>query len=312
MLSPQERDYSNTIELYDFIPKYVWGRIERVQDQFLHRLERGFECRNVNYTVKIDPAKVEDSDGVVRDYFPGKREELVEDALRKLATNGQGLFLDDEAAVTFTLYQLHQELKRTGHTYSIQELKNALMICVGTTVHITDSTGSTVFSNNLFEAVGLQTKEDWNGQGEKSKAFVRFNTLVTTSIRRRAFRQYNYEVAMSYRTVIARQLHKRMSHHYSQAHLAQPYAILLSTVIRDFGLTAYEKLSHNLRDVEKALEEMVESDVLFRYELQKIGCDRKKNKLSDVKIVLYPHQKFVAEVIAANRKLRETPQQQLA
>jgi hypothetical protein len=88
LVLPSEKDYSNTLELYDFIPKYVWGRVERIQEKFLEPVEREFECRGGRYRVRIAPARVQDTDGVSRDYLPGKREEPVEDALRKLATEG--------------------------------------------------------------------------------------------------------------------------------------------------------------------------------------------------------------------------------
>lgn len=305
MVLPSEKDYSNTIELYDFIPKYVWGRVERIQEKFLEPVEREFECRGGRYRVRIAPARVQDTDGVSRDYLPGKREELVEDALRKLATEGQGIFLNDEAAVTFTLYQLQQELKRTGHSYSITQLKEALMVCVGTILHLTDETGQSVLASSIFDTIGLQTREDWEGQGEKTKAFVRFNGLVTSSIRNNTFRQFNYEVSMGYQSVISRQLHKRMSHHFTQASFSHPYTILLSTVIRDFGLTAYEKLSHNLRDVETALKEMVAKDVLLKYSLEKIIDERRSNKIADVRLVLFPHPKFSGEIITANKKQKD-------
>lgn len=305
MILPSEKDYSNTIELYDFIPKYVWGRVERIQGKFLEPVEREFECRGAKYRVRIAPARVQDSDGVSRDYLPGKREELVEDALRKLATEGQGIFLNNEAAVTFTLYQLQQELKRTGHSYSITQLKEALMVCVGTILHLTDENGQAVLASSIFDTIGLQTREDWEGQGEKTKAFVRFNGLVTASIRNNTFRQFNYEVSMSYQNIISRQFHKRMSHHFTQASFTQPYTILLSTVIRDFGLTAYEKLSHNLRDVETALKEMVAKDVLLKYDLQKILDEKRSNKIADVRLVLYPHPKFCGEIIKANKRQKE-------
>jgi len=47
LLLPSEKPYSNTVELYDFIPKYHWGKVERVNGMFLKSLEREFECRNV-------------------------------------------------------------------------------------------------------------------------------------------------------------------------------------------------------------------------------------------------------------------------
>lgn len=302
MTLPQERGLSNTIELYDFIPKYHWGKVERIGGEFLRALEREFECRGQRYKVKIRPASIEDKDGVERYYYPSKREEIVEDALRKFITEGQGVFLDDAAGVTFSLYQLQEELKSNGHSYNKQEIKDALLICARTNITVTAADGNAVLVSNLFETVGLQTRESWKGTGEKTRAFVRFNSLVSKSIKSRTFRQINYEKVMSYKTVVARQLHKRMSHHYIQASISQPYHILLSTIIRDLGLTQYERLRDNLRDVQIALDEMKEKDVLLSYKISKVLENSKRGKLLDAKFILIPNPLFVGEVTAANRK----------
>lgn len=169
ILSPPKREFSNTIKLYDFIPKYFGGKSRRINGKFLKQIEREFECRSVRYKVKINPAKINDRNGVTRDYYPSKREELVEDTPLKFACEGQGLFLDDRAGITFTLYQIHQKLKRLGHTHSIREIKDVLLICAKT--NVTDSTedGKSILMSSLFETPGLQTREDWRGQSAKIK-----------------------------------------------------------------------------------------------------------------------------------------------
>lgn len=301
MLLPNEREFSNTVELYDFIPKYHWGKVQRINDKFLDSLEREFECRGVKYKVKIRPASIEDRNGVERYYYPSKREELVEDALRKFVAEGQGVFLDEQAGVTFSLYQLQEELKRNGHSYSKDQIKDALLICARTNMTVTTDNGSSVLVSNLFETLGLQTRDDWKEQGNKTRAFVRFNSLVTKSITSRTFRQLNYEKVMSYKNVIARQLHKRMSHHYVQASVANPYHILLSTIIRDFGLTQYAQLRDNLRDVQIALDEMVEKKALLSYKVEKVLESSKRAKLLDAKFVLLPDPSFTSEIIGANK-----------
>jgi len=301
-LQPQEKNYSNTIELYDFMPKYHWGKVKRVNGKFLDSLERQFECRGKRYRVNIQPASLTDKNGAEKYYYPSKREELVEDALRRLVTAGQGLFLDEVAGVTFTLYQLQQELKRNGHSYSTNELKEALLICAKTNITVTSEDGSAVLVSSLFETLGLQSREDWKDKGERSKAFVRFNSLVTESIKRGTFRQLNYEKAMSYRSVIARQLHKRMSHHYTQASIAHPYHILLSTIIRDFGLAQYDTPKHNLRNVKKAIDEMKTLDILLNYKIEPTHDTANRNKFIDAKFILVPHPTFVGEVMQANKR----------
>lgn len=307
-LLPAEKQYSNTIEFYDFCPKYVYWRIERLQDKFLDRIEREFECRGSTYRLSLDPAKIKDNDGVVRDYFPGVIEELVEDALRKLAVDGHGIFLDDQAGVKFTLYELQQELAKTGHTYSLDQIKKALMVCVGTTIHLTTGSGETVFSDHLFETVGLNTREDWKGQGKKTKAFVRFNSLVTKSIKEGSWRQFNYEISMRFKYVVSRQLNKRMSHNFTQANLAANYTISLSTMLRDFGLTTYKYIRDNLRHVTKALDEMVEKHVIRGYEIKNIYDADRKNKLVDALIEIKPDIYFANQTIKANMKQREVKQ----
>lgn len=56
-----------------------------------------------------------------RAFYPSTREEIIENVLRKFATNpNKNEFLDDSLSVRFTLYDLWKELKETGHlTYII-------------------------------------------------------------------------------------------------------------------------------------------------------------------------------------------------
>lgn len=301
-LQPDESRYSNTVELYDFMPKYHWGKTERINGKFLETLEREFECKNVKYKIEVAPAVIKDRDGVNRYHYPSKREELVEDALRRFATAQQGIFLDDRASVTFSLYQLQQELKRNGHSYSKDQIKDALLICAKTSITVTTQDGAAVLVSNLFETLYLQSREDWQRTGKKSKAFVRFNSLVSESIKRGAFRQLDYEKAMSYTSVIARQLHKRMSHHYTQASITHPYHIMLSTIIRDFGLAEYERPSLNFNQVIKALDEMRAKDVLLTYKVEKTNAPNQRNKLLDAKFTLTPHLHFANEIKNANAR----------
>jgi len=302
ILLPSEKRFSNTIELYDFMPKYYYGKPERVDGTFLKSLVREFECAGIAYKADIKPASIRDSKGVERYYYPSKREELVEDALRKLAAEGQGVFLDDQAGVTFSLYQLQQELKRNGHNYNIKQIKDALMICAHTNIVVTPANGGAELHFSLFETLGLQSRDEWKGQGQKSRAFVRFNLLVTKSIKDGSFRLYDYETSMAYKSNIARQLHKRMSHRYKHAHITNTYDIMLTTIIRDFGLTQYEWLSHNLRDVQTALNEMTEKNIIMSYKVQKTLDPMQRNRMIDAKITITPHPKFCSDIIHANKR----------
>lgn len=102
-LFENEKEFSHTIELYDFMPKFVRGKVERVAGVFLHSIEREFECRGKKYLLTVIPASIKDANGKEKYYYPAKREEIVEDALRKIMAEGNGIFLDGEAGVSFTI-----------------------------------------------------------------------------------------------------------------------------------------------------------------------------------------------------------------
>jgi hypothetical protein len=302
-------EYSNTIEHYDFIPLHVWGKPDRVNGQYLKTIKREYEYKGVKYEVEIEPARIKDKKGVEKEYYPGQREELVEDALRKLVCEGQGMFLDGQAAVKFTVYQLQQELKSKGHSYSRKQIKDALSICTKAKIIMTLDDGDKVISGKLA-VLGLREHDQWANKTQKFSYAV-FHPLVTRGIKNGTFRLINYDKTMTYRSVIARQLHKRMSHHFTQASIANSYNILLTTIIRDFGLTPYKQLRDNLRDVLAALEEMKEKEVISFYEVEKMFDTRRRNKMVDAKLTLFPDRHFTSEVIQANKqqKLLASPRQ---
>src|SRR5438093_2367211 len=83
---PADERYSNTIDLYDAIPKYFPKKRlkkERVEGMFLPMLKREFEYKGERFVVKITPAKLETREGE-RDFYPSHREEIAEEAIRKI------------------------------------------------------------------------------------------------------------------------------------------------------------------------------------------------------------------------------------
>lgn len=297
-LEQDEDSYSQSIELYDFIPKYVWGKVERVNGKFLDSLKREFECRGRKYLLTLMPARIEVGEEF-KEFYPSKREELVEDALRKLMTERQSLMLDGEVGIAFTLYQLQKELKEKGHSYSYDELKDAIRVLNNTDLILKDESGQVETAFSPVESYGFA------GDGTETKTFVRFSPLVTHTIKSGSYRLINYDKVMSYRSVIARQLHKRMSHHFIQASLTDFYEILLTTIIRDFGLTLQKRLQQNLVEVENAIEEMKRMNVVLSCKTEKIFDTKPRTKLIDAKFNFQPHFDFIADVKRANTKAKK-------
>ena len=187
-----------------------------------------------------------------------------------------------------------------GHSFSIRQIKDAIFICQKSNLTLESNDGNTIVSSQLFETVGLQTRKDWMETGNKTKCFVRFNTLVTRSIRNRTFRQLNYKTCMAYKKSLARWLHKRMSHVYTQASWSKPYSILLTTILRDSGAKRYGQLKDNLSEIRKVLKEMIQQGVIAHYKEEKRLAGR---KMVEVKFIIVPSLPFVRDIISANKRL---------
>jgi hypothetical protein len=81
--------YSNTIELYDQMPKYYFGGVEREHGKTVDALpilQRDFVHKTKGFSLQTSPAALLDKkSGKTVHFYPSQREELVEDALRKIA-----------------------------------------------------------------------------------------------------------------------------------------------------------------------------------------------------------------------------------
>jgi hypothetical protein len=301
----ESNDYSNSIEFYDAIPKYVWRKARRDRSnqskEILPVIKRSFKYQNNTYKLTIRPAVIEGKDGKWKDCYPSKREEIIEDVLRKLACE-KGVFLDDQAGVTFTLYEVRQELEKVGHGYNIIDIKEALHILAYTNLEISTEDGKKILISNIVQSLGLQSQEDWKKDGNKTKCFVVFNPFISLAIKTGNFRRINYIRSMSFKSTIARQLYKRMCHNFIQASKKHKiYTIKLSTMIRDFALgetlegkTA--EIRYILKEVIVALKESKENNHIESYEVEIIA----NNKITDAKFFLTVSDNFIKDIKTAN------------
>lgn len=288
--------YSNTIDIYDAIPKYT-NTDKTTTD--LSSAETIRHCRigNTDYKIIIRPAIIKGDNGENILIYPGAREELVESALRKKAVDGQSKTMGDEVGVSFTLYQLQKSLKDLKHGYSIKEIKEAIMVCRGATLECYTANGETVIASSFFPTVALTTREDWLKNPGSSSCVVMFNPLVTRSIMALTFRSYNYTVNMLMNSPLARFIHKRMSHYFKQAHIDTAYSFNLVSFLKgsDRGLSA--RMPENVRAMKNALDHLVKHKIVGRYEATKVTSGL---ATVDIKYNVYPHADFVKDVIMAN------------
>jgi hypothetical protein len=154
-----ERDkFSNTFDLWDSVPRYSISRQamdrERKKNGFLDLMEIDFQYRGSGLRAIIQPARVRiKPNEATKDYYPSANEELIEDALRKIATEQHYGFFDQpnyRSGVVFTLHMLREEMKKRGHTRSYQQIVLSLNILARSTIeiHATNGNGGEGFSVN--------------------------------------------------------------------------------------------------------------------------------------------------------------------
>jgi hypothetical protein len=302
----EQDQLSNTINLWDAVPKYYINRRRQSKlrkDGFLPTAERDFIFKGQQIKVKVRPARIT-VEGQDKEFYPAAREELVEDALRKLACNlGNGYLDNNRSGVSFTLHQLRQELKKRGHTLSYYEVVEALRILAATTIEILSSDGKTDYTatplTNLIRVSESDLRDD-----PAARWYADFSILVTEGIKKELYRQFNYVLMMSMKSQLARYLHKRLSHNYIQASLLKPYTITMIGISRDSGLLECTRNNDNKKILEKALEELKLNKIIMYYESDIIRGSR--NSLKDIKYKLFPHQEFTTEIKRANKRLMLT------
>jgi hypothetical protein len=309
--SNEENDnLSNTIELWDNIPKYSMSQQAmnklRTKEGLLPRLEKEFEYKDKQYKVRITAAIVDTADGSEKAYYPSANEELVEDSLRKISAEQQKGFFnkpDFKSGVVFSLHALRNELKKRGHSRSYQEIIKSLNILAGSPIEIVLPDGKGFAKTNYLPSLAAVSRQKIQDD-PKAKCVAHFHPLVTQSIDTLNFRQYNYHQMMSHSTQLARWMHKKLSHSYVNASNISPYTIWISSICRDSGLLEYKRPNDRVRKLEEGLDELVEHSVLHKFErTEERRGDR--NKILDIKYSLSPHSDFVKDIKAANKRQRD-------
>jgi hypothetical protein len=307
---PERDQLSNAIDLWDSVPRYSLSRqaMEKMRKakSFPDLLRLEFTYKGTPLQAVIQPARIEDPDGIIRGYYPSANEELVEDALRKIAADQNSGYFDKpnyRSGVVFTLYMLRQELKKRGHTRSYQEIIKALDILSGSIIDIrtADGSRSDAFTRSAYfpciSAVSRQKLKD----DPHAKWIVQFHPLVTRSIDALTYRQFNYHRMMSHSTQLARWLHKQLALKYTFASVTTPFEIRYCTIKRDSALLENYSLERKaVAALDAALDELKMQKVLLA--VQKKEITGLRGKIKDVVYILTPFPDFVAQTKAANKR----------
>lgn len=288
------KNYSQTIELYDFMPRFFWEQqadLRREYKGLLPNLVREFECRGVAFQLTLGAATITDQEGKSRSFYPCKSEDILETVLRKMFLDSNPQFYNGKPGLPFTISQIRKELRKQGHSRSHDEILQSLLILRGSEISVTNlATKQTV----VFSPISYLNYNRNNKGNEPS--YLIFSDFIADGIKALYFRRLNYKKVISYKSNIARLLHRRLSHHFTQANESLSYNIYVTTLIRDFGLSAKELKRHRA-DFTTALEEMINLNVVKEFKITKVMAS---GVLTDYHLEIMPTKAFSFEVSNTN------------
>lgn len=310
---------SNTFDLWDSVPRYAVSRQQmdrmRKAKGFLDLRQVEFQYRGTTLKGIIQAARVlDEKTGASKDYYPSANEELVEDALRKIAAEQRNAFFDKanfRSGVVFTLYMLREELKKRGHTRSYQEIVLSLRILARSTIEIrtlTGQNGEGFAISPYFSGLSAVSKTKLASDAQ-ARWIVQFHPLVTQAIDALTYRQFNYDQMMGHRTQLARWLHKQLSLKFTFASMVTSFEVRYSTIRRDSALLdSYGRERKAIEAVDSAFAELKAAGVLVRFDKKAVYGPR--GKLEDVVYTLFSSADFCRHMKAANKRkqLAEEPQ----
>lgn len=304
-----DKNYSNTLEIYDLAGKFLYDK----QTKFMKTASadetefwRITKYKDMELRISVTAANIEIKKNGKTErvfVFPGAREEIIEDVLRKLTTENRAEAYEATSGanagskfvgVGFTLYEVYSELKRVGKTYSYDEIREALHVMNRSILSIKSVDDSIDLSAPFFPIMAIADK----AVKKETRSFVCFHPMVTDVIMSLNFRRYNYSKALEFSRHYTRLTYKRLCHRWTQAGPGQPYTILLSTLI-DAMKDPYTNMYQDKALFQKVMDDLVSGDVLENY---KMTPKKDGKKIIDWRFDLSASTSF-AKQMAANNKV---------
>lgn len=275
-----DKNHSNAFQIYDSMGRHHYGKKGKyirspkgIVDFDQLTLKRSSQTKINNQIYDIDltvqAAVIEVTEkGVTSTImaFPGSREEVVEDFIRKIASNARGeAFVDTSGkthvGVKFTLYELYQALASHGYTFKYEEIREALDIMKKCNLEFKSNDGKINVSGAIFP-VCISISDEENSQ---YAYFVTFHPMVTELIVSQHFRRYKI---IHFDRPYARILYKRLCLRWPQAKPGEDYSVLLSTLVRSTKSGREFNVYEDKKLFEEACIELKEKGIIENYSFE--------------------------------------------
>jgi len=260
----------------------------------LPAMVREFECRGVPFKLTLAPATIVQPSGESVAHYPGADEDILEMVLRKMYIEDNPRLYDGQPGMTFTVNRIRKELKKQGKTRSHTQVIESLLILKGSQISCQNLKTKTTLIFNPIDVLSLKEDDD-----PETPCYLIFSSIVAEALDNLYFRRFNYKKVVAYKTNIARLLHRRISHHFTQSNPKLTYSVNFSTLLRDFGLE-YPSLAKAFIKLKEALEEMKAANVVQEFSCEPIYNGHDPRKIDDYFIKINPTNAFSFEVKNSN------------
>ena len=308
---------SNSLDFWDAIPKYSVNRsgLTNHLDTSVapSLLNREFIYQNIHYRLEIQPALVRDQQtGALKYVYPTLREEVVEDALRKIACQQYHGFFSDaterpRSGVRFSLYALRKFLRERDHTLNLVQLKESLLILAGCHLEVV------AIGNRLKKQINASILNTLiiTSRAERERdadcfCYAEFHPLITDAIAAIQYRQFDLLAVLRHRKPLARWLHKYFIRTALNASPVHPIKLSLQFVKTTSGLLGATRWRDDARTFRAAIAELISHNVITNAQ-EKAVLDKENQR--DLQYILTPSASLVADIVAANQRCRQYKQE---
>lgn len=308
-LTNDESEVSNTVDLWERIPKYFLSPQEQQRLRTTEGLAKPYTLKYVlrdhngqvlPHKVVIQPALIEQPSGEYKAFFPTRSEEIIEEVLKKIFTE-QKLGIHDpknaESWVKFSYSMIRRELEHRscGKTYT--EIKHSLEVMSKCILTVYENKKEIYTGAILQDYCSVDRKQYLDDT--KALHVARLSVFISHAVNTLKFRQYNYKRLMDCKEQLSRWLLRRLINRFTYASLTSSHNFMYSTIKAESGLLRTKREVDNRLKVIAALDELKEAGAIFNCIVEEKWEGR---KIVDVKYTVTPTHKFSTEQKAANKR----------
>lgn len=311
---------SNAITFWDLLPKYAHESLNEMEKPPTVA-ERWFSYGQQRFRFTQFPGTTRDhrhgNDDtalwVVR--YPGIREHAVELALMKLSSEAGGVCSHGEPGsathygVVFSIYQLRAVLDGMGHTYSHNQVVEALDVLTSSSFMVETEGGGKASRHHILTEYEVTSEKGRARCVPAARWRVFFHRIVARAIESAQYRQFDLSRLCSRRSY-GITLVKRL---IFATNLAPdfPLSVRFSEIQAVSSGLNRARLRDGISDLEKEIKRMVQDGALSHYQKKpeygtKQGPGRPS--LADAVFTLYPSPGLVAEIKRSNKRQMLTEQ----